>query len=312
MKTLSISSSACLPNFSQDSIFFQENALAYTASNTISLCFCVFSEPQMPMMSTAIGIENISKAFKSYTVYTRCRPSSIACIILIASVFVLVGIGRNYTIIAKLPVKHYSQNVTAVRRNLTYAVSKHLQCLDFERAMTEGLWKRRSISEAERYDIDKFFTDPYRMGPTCMVSHPSSLQRKDKRCGDVSGSGKLAPYRGLCDPKGATPCCYHGHCVHRTSSQCVCPDCYDVRQRINAEHAQWISSDKSCQPHNFTAPEACQLLKGASVHVVGDSFMRHFQTALLQLVSGDPGHGALPKRVPDCKYKTVLWSEREV
>jgi hypothetical protein len=81
---------------------------------------------------------------------------------------------------------------------------------------------------------------------------------------------------------------------------------------VNAEHAQWISHHKECQPKTFSRAEACGLLNGTTIHVVGDSNAHvrkvqnaTFPNACLQLLSGDTDHGALSLTTPKCVYACI-------
>ena len=54
-------------------------------------------------------------------------------------------------------------------------------------------------------------------------------------------------FRALCNPDGDTPCCYGNRCVAREIESCRCDDCYDLRQPVNAELAEWVPKDPDCK-----------------------------------------------------------------
>ncbi|KAH9507519.1 hypothetical protein Btru_051339 [Bulinus truncatus] len=57
-------------------------------------------------------------------------------------------------------------------------------------------------------------------------------------------------FRALCNPKGDTPCCYNNVCVNKSTFECHCPMCYDLRSKIHAELADWIPDDPKCKATN--------------------------------------------------------------
>ncbi|XP_071117332.1 uncharacterized protein [Haliotis cracherodii] len=153
--------------------------------------------------------------------------------------------------------------------------------------MTKGHWSSRRLTHQERKTMDDFlfsFQTRYRF--------PKHFQRKDAKCGNVTYL-ETNYFRALCNPKGPTPCCFRDRCVRRVESECTCSDCYDLRQERYADYSNWIPADSRCPYRAFSSEEACALLKGSSIHFVGDSLVRHIYTALLLVLSGDMDYGAL-------------------
>ncbi|CAG5114981.1 unnamed protein product, partial [Candidula unifasciata] len=147
---------------------------------------------------------------------------------------------------------------------------------------------------------------------------PASYQRADGKCGDVAY--ERSPqyphmwFKSICNPKGDTPCCHTNRCINVSETDCRCPTCYDERQSIHAEYAQWKPEDDRCMVKNFTSVEACSLLNGTTLHFVGDSFIRHVFAAMVILLTNNP-EGAIkassPQKVRDhCQgMHQITWSE---
>ncbi|KAL8616008.1 hypothetical protein ACOMHN_014970 [Nucella lapillus] len=119
------------------------------------------------------------------------------------------------------------------------------------------------------------------------------------RCGNLSvGDKHLNYFKALCDPDGATPCCYNHVCRNKSIHECACANCEDMRTPIQAEYATWRTEDTSCQPRNWTMSDACRLLKNSTLHFIGESLTRHLYTAFLLVVRGNVQTGAFR---PDTK-----------
>ncbi|BFY99604.1 hypothetical protein BsWGS_02643 [Bradybaena similaris] len=133
---------------------------------------------------------------------------------------------------------------------------------------------------------------------------PQTLQRKDKRCGNVNmvGTGKrgVIPFRALCDPNGSTPCCFENKCVFKDIEQCRCKGCYDLRQKLHAELSTWIPANQSCKITTFVGEEdACYVLSDLTIYFIGDSFMEQLYNALLTIVRRNKVYGPLRKETAE-------------
>ncbi|KAK3800465.1 hypothetical protein RRG08_004876 [Elysia crispata] len=82
------------------------------------------------------------------------------------------------------------------------------------------------------------------------------------------------------------------------------------RQAIYPEYSKLLPEDDRCKPTTFNKEEACRLLKGATIHVAGDSFVREMYIALAILLSGDDVAGALRKDLTVCKIHTLNFTSR--
>ncbi|XP_046574707.1 uncharacterized protein LOC124282730 isoform X1 [Haliotis rubra] len=143
--------------------------------------------------------------------------------------------------------------------------------------MMRGRWRKRTLTAQERVNIDTFLKSVrYRV--------PKPMQRRDGKCGNVAYEN-VYYIRALCNPEGATPCCYVNRCRNKSPNGCKCPNCYDLRNEIHAEYSTWEPQDSRCQVKNFTAQQACDLLQGLTISATGNSFMRHLYTALLLLLN---------------------------
>ncbi|XP_048249003.1 uncharacterized protein LOC124151308 [Haliotis rufescens] len=153
------------------------------------------------------------------------------------------------------------------------------RCPDVKTGMMRGRWTPRTLTAQEKVDIDTFLQ-------SARSSHglPKSMQRRDGKCGNVAYEN-LHYFRALCNPEGATPCCYGDTCINKTPDDCKCPSCFDLRNEIYAEYSTWEPEDSRCQVKNFTAQQACDLLQGLTLAFVGDSLMRHVYTAMLMVLS---------------------------
>ncbi|XP_012942842.1 uncharacterized protein LOC101857899 [Aplysia californica] len=168
------------------------------------------------------------------------------------------------------------------------------KCPDILSGMTTGRWKTRPLTREEEASIDSYLKDErvaYRI--------PSTYQRPDGKCGNVNYPNapqyKHMWFKAICDPKGQTPCCLTDRCVSLPEDQCRCPTCYDERQAIHAEYANWTSHDPRCQVTQFNNTQACEVLRGKTLHFVGDSFIRHVYAALVIVLTGNKVDGALKR-----------------
>ncbi|PVD36284.1 hypothetical protein C0Q70_03262 [Pomacea canaliculata] len=194
-------------------------------------------------------------------------------------------------------------------------------CKDVLKLMVYGQWETRNLSAAESNEM-KLFNDQlsYRSSSTLSWRNglgddtknnskqeellvvrkektiPTNLQRPDKLCGNVTFP--KIPFRALCDPNGDTPCCYNNVCANKTQHQCTCTNCYDIRRIIDAEYATWRPSDPTCQLRHLSQNEICELLDGATLYFIGDSFVRHVFTAFLLAARNNETHGAMGPRTP--------------
>ncbi|XP_025081887.1 uncharacterized protein LOC112556761 isoform X1 [Pomacea canaliculata] len=164
-------------------------------------------------------------------------------------------------------------------------------CKDVLKLMVYGQWETRNLSAAESNEM-KLFNDKVRKEKKI----PTNLQRPDKLCGNVTFPNVV--YRALCDPNGDTPCCYNNVCTNKTQHQCTCANCYDTRRPIDAEYATWRPSDPTCQLRHLSHNEICELLDGATLYFIGDSFVRHVFTAFLLAARNNETHGAMGPRTP--------------
>ncbi|XP_046557438.1 uncharacterized protein LOC124266681 [Haliotis rubra] len=104
--------------------------------------------------------------------------------------------------------------------------------------------------------------------------------------------------RALCNPRGSNPCCYSNKCQMKTTEECVCKNCYDLRPQIHAEYSDWIPDNHRCQVETFTSKAACDLLRGGTYHFYGDSLVRMVFLALIIILKGDNQYGGLRPDAP--------------
>ncbi|XP_067678785.1 uncharacterized protein [Haliotis asinina] len=183
--------------------------------------------------------------------------------------------------------------------NLTYFPSSgnitiYNQHLNILSNLLTGQWKTRLLTSKEDEDILNFLSNV-----NARFNFPSNYQRSDGLCGNVTHTGsKTAEWiRALCDPKGTTPCCFNNKCVLKSVEECVCPDCYDMRNQKHAEYSTWVPSDPKHGYKKHSSQEACRILKGSTILFVGDSLVRHVYTALLLIVTGNMKDGAMNDNV---------------
>ncbi|KAH9507552.1 hypothetical protein Btru_051433 [Bulinus truncatus] len=92
----------------------------------------------------------------------------------------------------------------------------------------------------------------------------------------------LGWFRAVCNPNGATPCCFNNMCVNKTVQECQCTECYDFRPKVYAELADWIPDDPTCRFLQYKSKEqVCDVLKNVTVYFIGDSFLRQIYISLL-------------------------------
>ncbi|XP_046357073.1 uncharacterized protein LOC124135675 [Haliotis rufescens] len=158
-----------------------------------------------------------------------------------------------------------------------------------------GHWKTRSLTKKEDEDILNFLSDV-----NVRYTLSKNYQRIDGLCGNVTHTGsKTAEWiRALCDPKGTTPCCFNNKCAVKSVEECVCPDCYDMRNQKHAEYSTWIPLDPRYGYKEHSPHEACSILSGSTILFVGDSLVRHVYTAMVLLVTGNMKDGAMNDNVP--------------
>ncbi|XP_041374792.1 uncharacterized protein LOC121387669 [Gigantopelta aegis] len=78
---------------------------------------------------------------------------------------------------------------------------------------------------------------------------------------------------------------------------------FDLRNRVHAEYSKWQPTNKRCPVKIFDSQSACNLLKGSTIYVFGDSLMRQLYTSLVMIIRGDLKTGALKANTPEGKRK---------
>ncbi|XP_046357031.2 uncharacterized protein LOC124135644 [Haliotis rufescens] len=161
--------------------------------------------------------------------------------------------------------------------------------------LLKGHWKTRPLTKKEDDDIMKFLSNA-----NARFRLPKNYQRIDGLCGNVTHTGSEAAgfIKALCDPKGTTPCCFNNKCAMKSVEECVCPDCYDMRNQKHAEYSTWTPSDPRHGYKEHSPHEACSILSGSTILFVGDSLVRHVYTAMVLLVTGNMKDGAMNDNVP--------------
>ncbi|XP_046565001.1 uncharacterized protein LOC124273741 [Haliotis rubra] len=195
--------------------------------------------------------------------------------------------------------RHVFQGYLSVSRTSVYSLPKpitpYAQRSSILSHLLNGNWKTRPLTEKEDKDILNFLSNV-----NVRYNFPSNYQRSDGLCGNVTHTGsKTAEWiRALCDPKGTTPCCFNNKCVLKSVEECVCADCYDMRNQKHAEYSTWIPSDPSHGYKQHSPQEACSILNGSTILFVGDSLVRHVYTAMLLIVTGNMKDGAMNANTP--------------
>ncbi|XP_046563324.1 uncharacterized protein LOC124272214 [Haliotis rubra] len=189
---------------------------------------------------------------------------------------------------------HHSVSRTSVY-SLPKPITPYAQRSSILSHLLNGNWETRPLTEKEDKDILNFLSNV-----NVRYNFPSNYQRSDGLCGNVTHTGsKTAEWiRALCDPKGTTPCCFNNKCVLKSVEECVCPDCYDMRNQKHAEYSTWIPSDPSHGYKQHSPQEACRILDGSTILFVGDSLVRHVYTAMLLIVTGNMKDGAMNANTP--------------
>ncbi|GFN89894.1 hypothetical protein PoB_001640000 [Plakobranchus ocellatus] len=160
-------------------------------------------------------------------------------------------------------------------------------CKDVLGRAIVGKWVPRQYTSDELKAVQSFLntTRDY-------MGFPPSLQRPDKKCGNVSfgeyTQGDKITYRwfrALCNPFGETPCCHQNRCVARPVERCKCRECMDLRQQKHAELSTWIPIDTGCKLIRYKpGEETCSALEGFTVHFLGDSLLRQVFVAFMRLL----------------------------
>ena len=126
--------------------------------------------------------------------------------------------------------------------------SEHIQspqkCPDMEQ-LAFGHWERWNASRITQSDIEDVNT--YHIHQWKRLGIPLSLQREDKKCGNVAYRPGYWVSRANCNPDGPTPCCYDNVCQSKSMADCQCQGCYDLRQEVKAEFADWVPKNKNCK-----------------------------------------------------------------
>ncbi|ESO85276.1 hypothetical protein LOTGIDRAFT_167849 [Lottia gigantea] len=167
--------------------------------------------------------------------------------------------------------------------------------------MTNGRWHQNPMTRSQKMDINKFLIDAATKNKL-----PITYQRADKKCGNVTFDHRLY-FRAICDRDGATPCCYNNQCVNRTVEQCRCPNCYDLRDVITPEYADWIPTDPRCAVKKIDYKDACELLSGYTLTFLGDSIIRQIYTAFLIYIRNNYIDGAIQSTRRDIQYNCLRY-----
>ncbi|XP_046565002.1 uncharacterized protein LOC124273742 [Haliotis rubra] len=217
--------------------------------------------------------------------------------VLVASIVALVTNKHGTQVMTSSNIsRHVFQKYLPVSsKYLPKPISPYDQHSSILSHLLNGHWKTRPLTEKEDEDILNFLSNV-----SIRFKFPSNYQRSDGLCGNVTHTGsKTAEWiRALCDPKGTTPCCFNSKCVLKSVEECVCADCYDMRNQKHAEYSTWIPSDPSHGYKQHSPQEACSILNGSTILFVGDSLVRHVYTAMLLIVTGNMKDGAMNDNVP--------------
>ncbi|XP_046543420.1 uncharacterized protein LOC124253652 [Haliotis rubra] len=165
--------------------------------------------------------------------------------------------------------------------------------------MMIGAWSTRTLTPTEQKEIDAFL-----MNGLFFIDPRHGVQKPDGTCGNVTYYPWMSKepnsrwFRVLCDPKGPSPCCYKNMCQAKTTVECRCDECFDLRQQIHAEYSLWRPLDPRCNIKTFTSMSACELLQGGTVHLYGDSLVRQLFLALVIILKNDFETGGLLPNAP--------------
>ena len=112
-------------------------------------------------------------------------------------------------------------------------------------------------------------------------------------------------------PSRNTPCCYANICARKTTKGCVCDKCFDLRQRKLSELHEWKLKTNLTVVKCFTNESACRVIQRHNIRnilFIGDSLIRHVNTAFLIMFKNDMKKGALePAFVRGCKAP-MFWT----
>ncbi|KAK6168169.1 hypothetical protein SNE40_022047 [Patella caerulea] len=188
----------------------------------------------------------------------------------------------------------FSSNYVAILPTAGFLTTKSTRtnCRSVLDLILSGTWKSRTMTSNQKAEMRKFLE-------IARNEHglPTTLQRKDKKCGNVNFLKTGRHFRALCDQYGSTPCCYNNTCVAKDIEECRCKDCFDTRQVLHAEYADWLPSDARCNIRKYNDRTACELLSGKTIFISGDSLLRHIYTAFLLLLRNNIVDGAMKKNV---------------
>ncbi|CAK8678258.1 unnamed protein product [Clavelina lepadiformis] len=177
------------------------------------------------------------------------------------------------------------------------------QCANTLHNMTVGKWIEKNYSGVTNYRKRLDHLHAYFRG-----YHEGFTQfpyREDLKCGFKVSPGIWLPFNILvdasawCKPYDNKPCCSDSKsgkcmtkeaCMHSSTS-------VDLAKYTHAEIADWIPTDKRCKMITYHYDEACTVLsknKIKSIGFVGNSFMRNFYLAMIQLLSNNFYNGTRP------------------
>ena len=185
---------------------------------------------------------------------------------------------------------YISEAITSLFRTRAFPESA---CPDVLGMMTRGHWESRPLTKDEDNQITALFNRTNRK----RIGFPN-YQRDDGECGNVTYLNYTETgwtFRALCDPRGQTPCCHDNRCVMKTIAECVCDNCYDLRPKKFAEYSKWTPENPTCPYRAYTSEEACQILDGVTLDIVGDSLARAVHVGVSYVASGDLRRGPMVK-----------------
>ncbi|CAL1546394.1 unnamed protein product [Lymnaea stagnalis] len=214
----------------------------------------------------------------------RCFGINFRPIFYVLAVMVILGFAR-FLVVTRVDRRQGLKNKIAVTAGDTLRQQKPGSQRWLDKMLT-GRWVPTKYTSQEMDELENFHKRAWKHHKI-----PVSLQREDKKCGNVSFPN-LFWFRAVCDPRGGTPCCMNSFCVDKPVQECQCPECYDLRQPVHAEFSKWEPQDAAVQLTPFTRErEVCRVLQNKTVYFIGDSFMRQVYTsALAMLRDGKPRH----------------------
>ncbi|CAL1533383.1 unnamed protein product [Lymnaea stagnalis] len=268
-----------------------------------------------PQIESQLGVDEVTMAAKiwSRSFWLKSRRA-FTCL----AVFGILVYARQWVVVRVDGIQGSREMIKVIQGHTTRSQYPRGQILLDQ--MLTGHWVPRKYTVQEMGELEAFNKRVW-----TFYKIPHTLQREDKKCGNVSFPG-LAWFRGLCDPKGATPCCMNNSCVNRSVQECQCPDCYDVRPQIYAEFATWLPDDTTVKLTKFTTEkDACRVLQNKTVYFIGDSFMRQLYTSVLAMLRDAKPRHVIRDNVPlanvtncdkyyrfvaDCR-NYLIWSTKE-